>query len=109
MADRFFTFWTTRKPQTNNNTTYSQDGQRGCFWFICTLTQDKGHPLVGLTPISISILILEEVSLTMHLSCKLIQFENQGQAQIQGFLFVCQDEEVKIIVLCPKKLASIRD
>ena len=109
MADRFFAFWTTRKPQTNNNTTYSQDGHRGCFWFICTLTQDKGHPLVGLTRISISILILEEVSLTMHLSCKLIQFENQGQAKIRDFYLCVRDEEVKIIVLCPKKLASIRD
>ena len=57
----------------------AEDAKRS---FICTLTQDKCHPLLGLTCISISLLTLREVSLTMHLGLKMIYFENQIQVQI---------------------------
>lgn len=45
----------------------------------------------------------------MHLSCKTIQFENLMQAQIQQVLSGVKDDEVKIIVLRPEKLAPIWD
>lgn len=68
---------------------------------------DKGHPLVGLTRISISVPTLgEETSSTLHLSLKTIEFENQVQVQIQGFFLGVKDEEIEFLLLSTKKLSS---
>lgn len=73
-------------------------------WVYLHPHSDKGHPLVGLTRISVSILTPgEEKSLTTHLSHKMIDLKIQMQIQDSGiFIWVVKDEEVEITVFSPK-------